>query len=141
MLCYAVQCLTVTTVLAVHMCSLKAKQHVFVRPLACISYTTGTAALPALQHKQSCFAGMSESTLFVSRLLQSLNIKADIFNREECKGMWREQVDTGHSKAHRKAIKGLYTSLMSQIVGGVAKDRGLEAYQVHLSHAICFSNL
>ena len=77
----------------------------------------------------------------MSRLLQNLNIKADIFNREECKGMCRELVDTGHSKAHKKAIGGLLTSLMSQIVKGVAEDRGLEAYQVHLSHPICFSSL
>ena len=84
---------------------------------------------------------MSQTTLFVSKMLQSLNIKADVFNREECKGMWRDLVDTGHSKAHRKAIGGLLTSLMSQVVGGVAKDRGLEAYQVHLSHPICFSSL
>ena len=76
---------------------------------------------------------MSQTTVFVARMLQSLNIKADIFNREECKGAWRELVDTGHSKAHRKAIGGLLTSLMSQVVGGVAKDRGLEAYQVPLS--------
>ena len=108
--------------------------------LECLD-ATGTTPLPALQHKQSRSAGMSQSTVFVARMLQSLNIKADIFNREECKGAWRELVDTGHSKAHRKAIGGLLTSLMSQIVGGVAKDRGLETYQIHLSSPICFSNL
>ncbi len=41
----------------------------------------------------------------------------------------RSLVDTGHSKAHRNAIGGLLASLMSQIMGGVAKDRGLEAYR------------
>ena len=115
--------------------------HPFAKPLACMLYTTGIAPLPALHHKQSCFAGTSESTVFVARLLQSLNIKADIFYREECKGAYRDLVDTGHSKAHRKAAGGYLTSLMSQIVGGVAKDRGLEAYQVHLSHPFCFSSL
>ncbi|DBA90376.1 TPA: hypothetical protein ACH3X1_003656 [Trebouxia sp. C0004] len=33
-------------------------------------------------------------------------------------------------KAHRKAVGGLLASLMSQIMGGVAKDRGLEACQI-----------
>ncbi len=126
------------------MYSLAAKQHVSAAPLACIAYGIGTASPASLVthvYKQSCFAGMSESTVFVARMLQSLKIKADIFNREECKGMWRGLVDTGHSKAHRKAIGGYLTSLMSQVVGGVAKDRGLEAYQVHLSHPICFMSL
>jgi protease-4 len=77
----------------------------------------------------------------MSRLLQSLNIKADVFNREEYKSALRNLVDTGHSKAHRKAIGGLLASLMSQIIGGVAKDRGLEGYQVYLSRPICFSSL
>jgi len=33
-------------------------------------------------------------------------------------------------KSAQKAVRGLLASLMSQIMGGVVKDRGLEAYQV-----------
>ncbi len=71
--------------------------------------------------------------MFLPRLLQSLNIKADVFSREEYKFAERHLVDTGYSKAHREAIGGLYTSFMRQIVVGVARDRGLEAHQVYLS--------
>lgn len=55
------QCLIVSTVLAV----LPSKA-------TCTSQATGTAPPPALQYKQSCFAGLSTNTLFLSELLQTL---------------------------------------------------------------------
>ena len=48
---YAVECLTVTTLLAVHMYTLAAMQHMFVEPLACIPHIT---ASPATQTVTLC---------------------------------------------------------------------------------------